>query len=149
MRHFVQYHNPDRFGPPRPYQEGEPYYVMTSKRPERVPGNCVWLIGGEGRPRRYFLRKVFIVDRWQAVEDPDFFFRLTGERGVPFQPAVEITGYPWFEQMKHNLANFSLGLTDITGSYARYLITLARELSPAYREAEGMGWFALPDGQKP
>jgi hypothetical protein len=65
-----------------------------------------------------------------------------GAQGVYFQPPLELTGNPWFEQMKHRLANFSLGLTEITDTYARYLLSLAQELSPAYRQAEEIGWFA-------
>jgi hypothetical protein len=121
---------------------------MTSKRPEKLPGNCIWLVSGESRPRRYFLRKVFIVDRWLPVQDPDFFYQLSGEQGVYFQPAIELTGYPWFEQMKHTLANFSLGLTDITKSYARDLVDIARHTSVEYQQAEENGLFALPDGQE-
>jgi hypothetical protein len=135
VRHYLQYHNPERFGPVQIPQEGEPFKIMTRKKPDRLPGSWVWLISGEGRPRRYFLSKVFLVDRWQPAQDPDFFYVVMGSQGISFQPPLELTGYPWFEQMKHRFANFSLGLTEITHSYASYLLSLAQDLSPAYRQA--------------
>lgn len=125
MRHYIQYHNPDRYGPAQPPGEDDFFYVRTRKNPVRLPGSCVWLVGGEGRPRRYYLRKVFLVDVFQPVDDPDFFYQIIGSQGHHFQPPLELTGYPWFEQMKRSLANFSLGLTEITHSYARYFISLA------------------------
>jgi hypothetical protein len=138
MRHYLQYHNSDRFGPAQLPREGEPFRIMTRKKPDRLPGSCVWLVGGEGRPRRYYLRKVFLVDGWQPVQDPDFTYQVTGSQGVYFLPPLELTGYPWFEHMKHHLANFSLGLTEITHTYARYFLALAQDLSPDYRQVMGV-----------
>jgi hypothetical protein len=58
---------------------------------------------------------------------------------VRFKTPLELNGYPWFEQMTHHMANFSLGLTEITRTYARYFLSLARDLSPDYCRVEE-GW---------
>jgi hypothetical protein len=36
MRHYIQYHNPERYGPPQPQGEDEVFSVLTRKRAERV-----------------------------------------------------------------------------------------------------------------
>jgi hypothetical protein len=88
-------------------------------------------------PTALALLKVFLVDGWQPVQDSDFTYQVMGSLGVNFLPPLELTGYPWFEHMKHHLANFSLGLTEITHTYARYFLALAQDLSPAYRQVMG------------
>jgi hypothetical protein len=128
--HFVQYHNPERYGPPGKPAPGEPFWIATSKPARRLPGSCVWLILGEGRPRRYSLYEVFIAGWVEPILEADFLYRIAGREGIHFDPPVEVTFYPWFQAMKRSLGNFSLGLTEITDTYARYLITLAREFAP-------------------
>ncbi|HWE62422.1 MAG TPA: hypothetical protein VHB98_11980, partial [Chloroflexota bacterium] len=62
VRHFVQYHNPDKMGHAHELSDdlciltNKPYSLLTT-----LPGNLVWLIGGEGRPRTYSLCYVFVV----------------------------------------------------------------------------------------
>lgn len=134
MRHFVQYHNQERFGAVGEPTEGEPFAVMTRKRVRGLLGSCLWAFSGAGRPREYFVYAAFRVDWAIPVADPDFTYQIAGMEGVRFEPVLRVSGYPWFEQMRRRLANFSLGLTEITESYANYLVELARGESERYRQ---------------
>ena len=116
------------------HSEGEPFAVMTRKRVRELPGSSLWAFSGVGRPREYFVYAVFRVDWAVPVVDPDFTYLISGIEGVRFEPVLRVSGYPWFEQMKRRLANFSLGLTEITESYAKYLVELARGESEQYRQ---------------
>jgi hypothetical protein len=128
MRHYLQYHNPERYGPPQAPKAGEPFYVLTRKAAgRRVAGSAIWLVVGEGRPRSYSLSKVFLADWVGPAGDPDFVHRIAGADGTLFEPPLLLDGYPWFLDMKYRLANFSLGFTEITNTYARYLIALAQQ----------------------
>jgi hypothetical protein len=78
VRHYIQYHIPDRYGPAQTPGDNEPFDIMTRKKPDRLPGSYVWLIIGQGKPRRYFLSKVFLEDCWRPAQDPDFLFQVMG-----------------------------------------------------------------------
>ena len=58
--HYIVYHNPDRLGLLKKLDQG--YEVVTSKDVKRLPGNRIWEITAENRPRRYFLCATFLVD---------------------------------------------------------------------------------------
>jgi phosphoserine phosphatase len=55
---FVAYHKTDERGEP------ERFTAKTRKKAEaqKSHGHRVWLVSGEGTPRRYFLEQTFIVD---------------------------------------------------------------------------------------
>jgi hypothetical protein len=144
MRHYIQYHNPERYGPVNQPAAGEPFWVATNKPAARLPGNCIWLVVGTGRPSRYYLYHVFQVEWVAAGGQADFHYRLAGRLGARFQPPLELNGLPWFEALKRRLANFSLGLTALTPAQAGCFISLARPASAAYRQAEAQGWIQPP-----
>jgi hypothetical protein len=114
MRHYIQYHNPAKYGPPGEHTAGEAFWIATRKNPYRVPGNWVWVVLGEGTPRRYGLFEVFIAEWVESSRDVDFLFNIGGLKGIRFKPAIELNPIPWFQEMKRSLGNFSLGLTEIT-----------------------------------
>jgi hypothetical protein len=123
--HYVQYHNPDLIGTDVAYvAEHEPFAVGTNKRPGPVLGSWIWLIGGEGRPRRYSLCYRFIADR--IAEDPDdqFRFTISGTAGHRFVPPLDLTDEPWFGPFLRFNANFSLGLRRIPEQYIPILESL-------------------------
>ncbi len=132
MLHFVQYHNPERYGPPGQPAPGKSFWIATSKPAGRLPGNFVWLVLGQGQPRDYYLYEVFIAGWVEPYVDADFLYRVAGLEGVRFDPPIEVTFYPWFQHMKRSLGNFSLGLTEVTHTYAQYLVSLARQESQEY-----------------
>jgi hypothetical protein len=141
VRHFIQYHNTQRFGLPGEHQPGDPYWIATSKSPLRLPGNTIWLVMGEGTPRNYILYEVFMADWIEPASGVDFLYYIGGLKGLRLEPAIELNAIPWFRNMKRSLGNFSLGLTEITQTYASLLIPLARANSLDYVRAENMGWF--------
>ena len=136
MRHFIQYHNPQKYGPPGEHQPGEPFWIATSKNARQLPGNAVWVVMGQGTPRAYTLFEVFIAGWVEAAVDPDFFFHVGGYDGLRFEPAIELNLIPWFREMRRSLGNFSLGLTEITHTYAPRLSALARLNSAEYVRTE-------------
>jgi hypothetical protein len=110
-RHFVQYHNPDKMGAPYSF-EGE-FSVYTNKPfslLSALPGNIVWLIGGQGRPRRYRLCYRFVVDEIGTADHPSFRWYARGTRGEAFEPPLVLDLDPWFYGFLQRMANFSLGL---------------------------------------
>jgi hypothetical protein len=144
VRHFIQYHNPQRYGPPGEHRPGEPFWIATNKNPRWLPGNAVWVVMGEGTPRVYTLFAVFAAGWVERTSDVDFLYHAGGLDGLRFDPEIELNPFPWFQEMKRSLGNFSLGLTEITHTYAPRLIALARGNSPAYLQAEARGWFQDP-----
>ena len=108
MRHFVQYHNAERYGP-----AVVDLIIHTSRPVQALPGNMVWLIAGAGRPREYRLLKVFVVDEIGPLADDDFAHYARGSQGKFFAPGVLLSGRPTFSQFLRSQANFSLGLREI------------------------------------
>ncbi len=101
-----------------------------------MPGNFVWVVLGEGTPREYVLFEVFVAEWIKPAEDVDFLYYIGGLRGLRFEPAILLNPIPWFQDMKRSLGSFSLGLTEITNTYARRLSALARANSSAFSEME-------------
>ena len=106
--HFVQYHNPERFGP-----ASEDLVIHTNKPVARLPGHVVWLVLGEGRPRRYALGKVFLVDEVGPLSGDEFSHYVRGTEGHFFRPAIWLSDESWFPGFLRSQANFSLGLRRI------------------------------------
>lgn len=136
MKHFVQYHNPDRIIPTKHIPEEGFYWIITRKKLGDLQGNCIWLIDGEGIPRTYFLMNIFIAERVERLVDPYFRYRIVGRNGRLFQPPVELTDYPWFKELKSFLGNFSIGLTKIPPIYFNHLIHISQARFPDFFLAE-------------
>jgi hypothetical protein len=119
LEHFVQYHNPELIGTDVAYvAEHEDFAVGTNKTPPRgVLGATVWLIGGEGRPRRYFLCYRFVADRVVDAPDDQFRYTVSGSEGQRFVPPLDLSREPWFGGFLRYNANFSLGLRRIPDEY--------------------------------
>ena len=114
MRHFVQYHHPDRDD--HPCELSGEFLIYTNKPYPMLAGllgNTVWLIAGEGTPRRYSLAYTFVVDEIGAAADPVFRWYARGSEGRLFEPPPRLDGDPWFGQFLRRNANFSLGLREM------------------------------------
>lgn len=107
MSDYIVYHNPDRRQ--FPASEVTKFVVLTDKSASGVVGNRVWLITGEGQPRRYFLVLWFIADIVESGEDEGFRTRIAGGRGHKFDPMIPLDDEEWFQELKRTRANFSLG----------------------------------------
>lgn len=133
MRHFIQYHNPDKMGHVHDHASDElsiftnkPFGLLTG-----LLGNTIWLIGGEGRPRSYALLSTFIVDEIGESDDAVFRWYASGQEGRRFHPPVPIErGDPWFVSFLHRQANFSLGLRELQEPDVVRLQLLAKAFVP-------------------
>lgn len=129
MNHYVQYRNPALVGDNCMEGIGGAFAIGTNKSSvRRLPGHKVWLLCGQGRPRRYFLRNWFLVD--EIGEDPDagrFRFYAQGQVGHWFQPPLPLDELPWFREFRHMQSNFSFGLNRISEPFVVEFERLAKE----------------------
>lgn len=121
MDHYVQYRNPALVGGDCLQGIGGPFAIGTNKGVVwRLPGHQVWLICGQGRPRRYFLRNYFIVDTvGEEQRDNLFRFYAQGQQGRWLQPPLPLDGLPWFYEFRRVQSNFSFGLNRMTEPFVR------------------------------
>lgn len=106
MNHFVQYHKRGDLNPE------EPANIETNKSVRMVAkGDRVWLIRGDGEPRRYALAVTFIVDRVVLTGEGN---QVWGSGEKWFERAVPIDKEAaWFQSLLETSANFSLGFLKV------------------------------------
>ncbi|MEZ4860501.1 MAG: hypothetical protein R3C14_04315 [Caldilineaceae bacterium] len=131
MEHYVQYRNPALVGGNCREGIGGDFGIGTNKGlVRRLPGNQVWLICGQGRPRRYFLRNYFIVDTiGEDADSPLFRFYAQGSQGRWFDPPLPLDGLPWFHEFRRIQSNFSFGLNRITAPFVVEFEQLVAQLT--------------------
>src|SRR5262245_29123025 len=112
MRHYVAYHNPEKMG--YSAEEVTELCIVTNKAVENLIGDRIWLIQGEGKPRKYVLRGTFIVASVGADTEDGFRYVVRGREGALFQPYIPIGTLPWFERFKMSQGNFAFGLQRIS-----------------------------------
>jgi hypothetical protein len=90
----------------------------------------LWLVTGEGRPRRYYLRGWFIVSEIESGDDEGFRTRVIGREARLFARWVEIGGAPWFELLRRSQGGFAFGYQAIRDpSLVRALEQVAKRAS--------------------
>ena len=109
MRHFVQYHNPDKYGVFTP-SEGD-FDIFTDKPVDGLVGDRVWLVSKHGDPPDYVLCMTFVVDE-VGVGGP-LKHLARGSHGRIFSPPVSIEYEPWFNRLRQLTGNFAFGLQAI------------------------------------
>jgi len=92
--------------------EGDQFRVGTSRPVSKLKGCRIWLIGGIGKPRKYYLCYSFIVDRIEPA-DRHFRFSVNGKEGIFLKPPVLLNDFSWFKGFLRSQQNFSLGLRRI------------------------------------
>lgn len=110
MRNYVQYHNTEFMGYPCDDGDSDYFSIVTNKSVSNLVGNRIWLISGEGRPRNYFLCKVFIVDE---VGQDDSGNYANGVIGTSFKPLIPLNNLSWFKDFMKSQQNFRFGLNEI------------------------------------
>lgn len=157
MRHYMQYHNTERMGYGCADIRTGPIGIVTQKRIPDVLGDIVWVICGEGKPRRYGLCARFIAQKIHS-EDEGTETTVRGE-GTLFTPDIPLSNEPWFKNFLADYQNFSLGFREIKEQkYIDRLEALARShlrtdagAEPAVlqraakRASEGGGGFGEPE----
>lgn len=90
------------------------FRVYTNKPVGDLRGNTIWVIAGQGSPKKqYALTSIFTVTDVGEAEHPDFKNYASGD-GHQFDPPAELNELDWFTELLKKMANFSLGLQQIT-----------------------------------
>jgi hypothetical protein len=111
MRHFIQFHNPDRF---KPYKSSKlEARIVTNKHVEKMVGDTVWLVSRRGRPVQFVLCDSFVVDEVRSKVPGPLKNVASGAQGYWFERAVVIDQRPWFEELRRATGNFRFGLQSI------------------------------------
>jgi Domain of unknown function (DUF3883) len=115
MRHFLVYHNPDAMGYSLSEDSDEEpvFSIVTNKSVRTLLGNRIWLITGEGRPRKYYLYETFIVDAIDWDEEIPYTNIAKGTEGQHFRPMIRLDDQPWFDVFRRSQGNFAFGLQAI------------------------------------
>jgi 5-methylcytosine-specific restriction enzyme A len=111
MRDFVVYHNPDSMG--QVVSEGSGFSAVTDKNVGDIFGDRVWLLTGEGSPRKFYVRSYFTVDKLEPGSGQGFITRISGETGEVFDPMIEIGTEDWFVDFRKQQGNFAFGFQPI------------------------------------
>jgi hypothetical protein len=128
MEDYVAYHNSDCMGRLRDSDSG--LSVLTNKSGLDVKGSRVWLIVGEGKPRRYYLSLWFIANAVGPDHDHGFSAKISGVEGQRFSRKawLPLNDEPWFPAFLKSQSNFRFGLNLIKDAdVARELWRLAEE----------------------
>lgn len=134
MKHYVQYHNTEKQGRLRSRSDGR-MAIVTSRPVSKLIGQRIWLVSGEGRPRRYQLESTFVADK---VRESDIN-TVSGADGTHFDLPVPLSGLPWFADFLRLQQNFSLGLREIPLDVVAHLEAIVKAYEGAgspHRAAE-------------
>lgn len=105
------YNNPDTVGD---LYKKAPLSVFTNKRvSENVLGGRVFLIAGDEKPRKYFLRCWFTIEDVGSGREHGFATCVSGTDGEVFDPMIEIDQEDWFLKFKKDQGNFAFGFSPI------------------------------------
>jgi hypothetical protein len=117
MDNFVQYHNSEAMGVScleLTDVERNGFRIATSKSISELNESRIWLIGGIGKPRNYYLCYYFFVDEIEPSDGDSYFkFYVNGQQGKIFEPAILLSDFHWFKDFLKSQQNFSLGLRKI------------------------------------
>jgi hypothetical protein len=135
--HFVQYHNVEKTGV---VCEDVGEFIVTNKAPRwianNVIGNTVWLICGEGRPRRFSVGVAFTAEDIGESEISGFEYQVSGRREpIDSRP---IDGERWFPEFMASQGNFAFGLNRIGAEFVPHferLLQKSRQESPSRLQA--------------
>jgi hypothetical protein len=114
---LVQYDTPES-GVPGTARLGR-FWIVTNKLSpaSNVLGRRVWLVVGEGIPRRYYLRQAFVADEIRPAPIDGFEHLVSGRHGRRFR-ALRIDHQPWFREFQRSQGNFGFGLNTIREEFA-------------------------------
>jgi hypothetical protein len=111
MKEFVVYHNPDRMNCRAINESG--FRAFTNNPVANTQGCRVWLVTGEGAPRKFSLRSWFRVESIEHVDQLGFAKKLSGKDGIAFDPMIPLDNEEWFSDFKKSQRNFRFGFREI------------------------------------
>src|SRR5205085_2526060 len=83
----------------------------------------VWLISGEGSPKRYYLRERFVPDETGPAVEPGFKYFVRAMHGKRMR--IRIDGEPWFDRFLSSQGNFGFGFNRVKPQFIPCLETVA------------------------
>lgn len=116
MQDYVVYHKAEVMG----YKviDVNNLAIYTNKPTSNVIGSRVWLIGGEGSPRKYKLRAMFIISAVEVSDKPEFKNKITGKAGQLLNPMPILNNEPWFSDFVEEQGRFAFGFNQIKNTIA-------------------------------
>lgn len=116
MHDYVVYHKAEKMG--YPALDINNLAIYTKKPTNGTKGSRIWLIAGEGSPRKYFLRATFIINSVDPSEKPEFTSRVTGTDGQLLDPMPSLNSEPWFLDLVEEQGRFAFGFNRINNTIA-------------------------------
>lgn len=116
MRDYVVYHKAEKMG--YPALDIENLAIYTKKPTNGTYGNRIWLIAGEGSPRKYYLRATFLINSVEPSEKSEFITRVTGTDGQLLDPMPLLNEEPWFAGFVEEQGRFAFGFNQIKNGMA-------------------------------
>lgn len=116
MHDYVVYHKAEKVG--YPAIDVDNLAIYTKKSTDGLRGSRVWLIAGEGRPRRYYLRATFLISSVEPSDKAEFTSRVTGTDGQLLDPMPALDSEAWFSQFVEEQGRFAFGFNRIKNSVA-------------------------------
>jgi hypothetical protein len=129
VRHFIQYHNADKMGYGCAGIKPDPLDIVTQKPVTDIRGEVVWILCGEGKPRRYGICARFIVT--DIEKGPDGTTSVAG-KGTLLKREIPLNDEPWFKEFLSDHQNFSLGFREI--KHQAYIDELEKLMAPSLKE---------------
>lgn len=121
---YVAYHNTDSMGysvSDIDFLQG--YHILSNKSYSNLIGSRVWLIAGEGSPKKYNLGYTFLIDEIVHCNG-GFKYKVKGKKGLLFKPPILLNDHKWFKNFKKTQGNFGLGLSKIHPNTAKYFLKI-------------------------
>jgi len=116
MHDYVVYHKAEKMG--YPALDIHNLAIYTKKQTNGTKGNRIWLIAGEGSPRKYYLRATFLIGAVERSDKPEFKSRVTGTDGQLLDPMPLLNGEAWLPSFVKEQGHFAFGFNRIKNEKA-------------------------------
>ena len=116
MTDYVVYHKAELMG--YPALDVNALAIYTRKPTSGALGSRVWLVAGEGSPRQYYLRAMFLIGSIEPSDNPDFKYLVVGTDGQLFDPMPFLNEESWFPAFVEEQGRFAFGFNRIKNAAA-------------------------------
>ncbi|CAM3347440.1 hypothetical protein [Polaromonas hydrogenivorans] len=116
MLDYVVYHKAEKMG--YPALNINNLAIYTKKSTDGKKGCRIWLIAGEGSPRKYYLRASFLISNVKPSNKPEFISMITGTDGQLFDPMPLLNDEKWMPNFVKEQGNFAFGFNQIKNDKA-------------------------------
>lgn len=111
MTDYVVYHKAELMG----YNalDVDKLAIYTKKPASGSVGSRVWLVAGEGSPRKYRLRATFLIGGIEPSDKPGFKNLVSGTDGQFLDPMPLLNTEAWFPAFVEEQGRFAFGFNPI------------------------------------